>query len=72
MTFAGKWLSKIYSLSTCIIVEKKMQKNPTLYLDTSQRLYWYDNLMRFKNIAEKAETHINKLSPTKVLPYFGP
>jgi hypothetical protein len=53
--------------------KKKDAKNPTLGFGTKQvakTVLATIGLMRFKNIAEKAETHINKLSPTKVLLYF--
>jgi hypothetical protein len=49
---------------------KKDAKNPTLGFGRQQvakTVLATIGLMRFKNIAEKAETHINKLSPTKVL-----
>jgi hypothetical protein len=37
------------------------------------KTWWYDNwLNEVQEYCGKAETHINKLSPTKVLPYFGP
>jgi hypothetical protein len=57
--FCRQMVIKIYSLSTCIIVEKKkkMQKNPTLGFGTQviKTWYWYDWLNEVQEYCGKSE-----------------
>jgi hypothetical protein len=67
MTFAGKWLSRFTAYQHALLWKKRCKTQHWVLGPVIKTWYWYDNwLNEVQEYCGKAETHINKLSPTKV------